>query len=97
SESRPSSRRERVLQQPARRRGAKPKVDWDQMRKRALELFSYHGAFRPDDPSWNAQARLETALIEYAAATQKVELGVSTVRERITLWRSETPDQFPFE
>jgi hypothetical protein len=67
------------------RRG-RPSLDWEAIRKAIFELMDHHGEFSPDDPSWNAQARLEEILHDRFSA------GISTLRERLpdilAAWRA---------
>ena len=47
-----------------KRKGGRPTaVDWDVVKNEAIRLLNYHGEFGSDSPNWNAQARLEEALV----------------------------------
>ena len=61
----------------ASRGGRKPVYDWPKIRKAVFELMDHHGEFSPDDPKWNAQARLEEVL------SDRFEVAISTLRERL--------------
>lgn len=60
-----------------RRRGGRPPHDWEAIRKVVFQLMDYHDEFSIDDPKWNAQARLEEAILD------RFEVGVSTLRKRL--------------
>jgi hypothetical protein len=59
------------------RRGRPPAQDWDAIRRETFALMDHHGSFSPDDPAWNAQARLEAAL------TDKFDVVLSTLRDHL--------------
>jgi hypothetical protein len=72
----------------ARRRGRKPKVDWDgNVRRRLFELLDHHGLPDISDPEWSTQADVESAV----AGICEVPLSESTIREHtshlISEWR----------
>jgi hypothetical protein len=51
--------------------------------------MDYHGNFVPGDPEWNAQARLETALLKFSKKKFRIALAPSTLREKIGPWLRE--------
>jgi hypothetical protein len=59
------------------RRGRPPKYDWGAIEQTVRYLMDENGDFSPDDPDWNAQARLEEAL------NDKFGIEKSAVRERL--------------
>jgi hypothetical protein len=61
----------------ARRSGRPPAYDWDAIRQAAIDLMEHNGEFSVDDPEWNAQARLEDALVDQFGAS------TSALRERL--------------
>jgi hypothetical protein len=42
--------------------GAAPAYDWTAIKNAVIELMDENGDFSIDDPTWNAQARLEAVL-----------------------------------
>jgi hypothetical protein len=60
--------------------------DWAAIEAESVRLMEHHGDFTDDDPEWNAQARLETALLTFCQRTWKREPGLSTLREKLILW-----------
>jgi len=56
----------------ARRRGRKPKIDWDGAVKNfVFEKLDYHGEPTPDDPEWNSQAAVERAVTGFIEGSGK--------------------------
>lgn len=45
--------------------------------------MEHYGDFGPDEPEWNAQARLEEKLLAFARDTFGAEPGISTLRENL--------------
>ena len=75
------------------KRGRKPAYDWAMIETEALRLMDHHGEFSPDDPDWNAQARLESAVLEFCARKwdeepSKTQLR-SHIRDWLTNWRNK--------
>ena len=69
-----------------RRRGRKPKVDWDgNVRRRLFELLDHHGLPDISDPKWSTQADVESAVLDICG----VPLSESTVREHTSRLISE--------
>jgi hypothetical protein len=58
-------------------RGRRPAFDWNAIRNATFKLMDHHGEFSIDDPTWNAQARLEEAL------NDEFNVGISTLRGRL--------------
>lgn len=71
---------------PSRKGGRPPAFDWPKIEAEALRLVLHHGEFSADDPEWNAQARLEEALLNFCAEEFKREPAIPTVRKRIQGW-----------
>jgi hypothetical protein len=76
-----------------RKRGPKLKFDWNVIEGEARRLFDQHGDFSPDKLKWNAQARLESKLLEFCVREFGKEPGMTQTRAHIrnwlTLWRKE--------
>jgi hypothetical protein len=72
-------------------RGAKPKFDWSAAKSEAKKLMDYHGAFSPDDPVWNCQARLEEAIKKYFDKRLSPDAvpSESTIRQKVSQWLAE--------
>jgi hypothetical protein len=49
----------------ASKRGRKPAINWDMVDAEVFRLMDYHGPFSRDDPTWNAQARLEKEITKF--------------------------------
>jgi hypothetical protein len=71
-----------------RKPGPKPDFDWEAIEAKCHELMDDNGDFTPDDPDWDCQARLETALMKFCQDTWAREPGPSTLRERLPDWLS---------
>lgn len=75
------------------RRGRPPAIRWDIVRQEAKRLMIENGPFSPDDPKWNARARLEGHLIDFVRKTQRVDIGLTQVREKLRTWsENQQPD-----
>ncbi len=48
--------------------------------------MAYHGGISPDDPEWNAQARLVTALQRFCQEKFGNEPSDSSLKEKIPEW-----------
>jgi hypothetical protein len=68
--------------------GAKPEFEWGKIQTKCNALMDHHGDFTPDDPDWDCQARLETALMKFCQETWGHEPGASTLREKLPEWLS---------
>jgi hypothetical protein len=77
---------EKVDAEPPRcggRPGRKPKAR-ELIKDEVIRLMEHHGPFSPDDPEWDAQARLEEAITNFLRE-KGIELAKSTVRENVIL------------
>jgi hypothetical protein len=68
--------------------GPKPDFEWEKIETKCYDLMDHNGDFMPDDPDWDHQARLETALMSFCQETWGREPGASTLRERLPGWLS---------
>jgi hypothetical protein len=73
---------------PRQKPGPKPDFDWEVLEAKCYALMDHNGDFTPDDPDWDCQARLETALMNFCQDTWKREPGESTLREKLPGWLS---------
>ena len=64
-----------------KKRGPKFKFDWTAIEQEAYRLMQEHGDFAPTKPHWNAQARLETKLLEFCARQFDDEPGPTQLRK----------------
>ena len=69
-----------------RKPGPKPDFDWEAIEAKCHELMDDNGDFTPDDPDWDCQARLETALMNFCQKTWRREPGGSTLRDKLPGW-----------
>ena len=67
----------------AAKRGRKAAFDWIAIERKVVELMDHHGEFSPDDPEWNAQARLETAIIEWCEIQFGITPATATLRPKL--------------
>jgi hypothetical protein len=77
-----------------KRRGPKPRYDWEALEQEALRLLDENGDFDAGKPHWNAQRRLEDKLLEfYGQQTATGEPSLAQLRkylgEWLTDWREE--------
>jgi hypothetical protein len=70
----------------ASRRGRPPKYHWDLIETKGRQLMDHHGDFDPNDPEWDAQARLEEALIKFCEDTWNDAPALSSLRSKIAEW-----------
>jgi len=68
--------------------GPKPDFKWEEIEAKCYDLMDENGDFTLDDPDWDCQARLETALMKFCQDTWKREPGASTLREKLPEWLS---------
>ncbi|MEJ0096514.1 MAG: hypothetical protein WDN46_24815 [Methylocella sp.] len=87
------SDQDRLRSAPRSKGGRPPGFDWNMIRSETFRLMEYNDEFSPDDPKWNAQARLETALQEFCSKTFHREPSASSLRKRISGWLSEWRNQ----
>jgi hypothetical protein len=66
--------------------GPKPDFPWEKIEAKCYELMDDNGDFTPDDPDWDCQARLETALMNFCQKTWRREPGGSTLRDKLPGW-----------
>jgi hypothetical protein len=75
-----------------KKRGPKFSFDWSAIEGEALRLMEKHGDFSPLDPKWNAQARLESQLLEFCSQKFDREPSQTQLRTHVakwlTLWRN---------
>jgi hypothetical protein len=72
--------------QKARSGGPKPKYEWDLLETKGRQLMDYHGDFDPGDPQWNAQARLEEALLKFHREKWETEPSITSLRIKLREW-----------
>jgi hypothetical protein len=68
--------------------GPKPDFKWEAIETKCYELMDDNGDFMPDDPDWDCQARLETALRKFCEDTWQRQPAPSTLRDRLPGWLS---------
>ena len=69
-----------------KKRGPKFQFDWSAIEREAIRLRDKHGDFSPLNPNWNAQARLESALLNFCSQTFAREPGQTQLRTHISEW-----------
>ncbi len=69
--------------------GRPPVVDWDVVKSEFFRLMEHHDNFSPDDPEWNAQARLEEKIEGFCRNKFGRRPGRTTIQERIAPWLRE--------
>jgi hypothetical protein len=73
--------------------GRKPIVDWGVVFVELERLMDHHNEFSPDDPEWNAQARLVEALQKFCSDKFGIEPDKNTIEGRIkeplSQWREQ--------
>jgi hypothetical protein len=75
------------------KRGRPQEYDWQAIKAKAFALMDHHGNFRPDDPEWNAQARLEEQLADFCQAEYGHAPEASSLREKLPAWLKEWREQ----
>jgi hypothetical protein len=69
-----------------RRRGRKPKVDWDgRVKREVFALLDHHGLPDASDPEWSTQADIEAAVAKIVDVT----VSESTIREHTVRFITE--------
>lgn len=69
------------------RRGGRPQeFPWTDIEGEAMRLMDYHGDFSQDDKEWNAQARLEEALMNFCLEKFRRQPSISALRAKIGPW-----------
>lgn len=71
-----------------KKRGPKFKFDWSAIESEAMRLMNKHGDFSPLNPKWNAQARLESRLLEFCSQKFDREPSQTQIRTNIEKWLS---------
>jgi hypothetical protein len=76
-----------------KKQGRPPNINWGIVEAEVFRLMDHHDEFSPDDPEWNAQARLEEAIREFINRQFGIDdVAESTIRHRIKSsldnWRS---------
>jgi hypothetical protein len=81
------------LPMPKGKGGRKPIVDWQVVFVELERLMDHHNEFSPDDPEWNAQARLVEALQKFCSDKFGIEPDKNTIEGRIkeplAIWREQ--------
>jgi hypothetical protein len=77
---------EELSNKPRQKPGPKPDFDWEKIEAKCYGLMDHNGDFTPDDPDWDCQARLETALMKFCQDTWGREPGESTLRDKLPEW-----------
>ena len=66
-------------------------MNWEMVDAEIFRLMGHHSEFTPDDPEWNAQARLEEAIADFCQDKFKKTPGETQIREHVRLalerWR----------
>jgi hypothetical protein len=65
------------------KRGPKPDFEWGKIEAKCYELMDDNGDFTLDDPDWDCQARLETALRKFCDDTWQRQPAPSTLRRQV--------------
>jgi hypothetical protein len=69
--------------------GRPPVVDWEVVKYEVFRLMEHHGNFSPDDPEWNAQARLEEKIEDFCHDKFGMRPGRTTIQDHIAPWLRE--------
>ena len=69
-----------------RKRGPKFRFDWSAIEREAIRLLDKHGDFSPRNKSWNAQARLESKLLEFCSRHFRREPSQTQLRDHLGRW-----------
>ena len=77
------------LARPNRRRGRRPKIEWDRVRDFVHTKLEYHGLPQSGDPEWSCQADVERAVAEFIEKRFDIHLAVSTIRARTAKFIAE--------
>jgi hypothetical protein len=72
----------------AKKRGPKFKFNWSVIEREAIRLMNEHGDFAATKRHWDAQARLETKLLEFYSQKFPDEPGQTELRKHIGIWLS---------
>jgi hypothetical protein len=86
---------EELSNTPRQKPGPKPDFEWGEIETKCYDLMDYHGEFTLDDPEWDCQARLETALMNFCEETWGRRPAPSTLRERLPNWLSAWRERKP--
>jgi hypothetical protein len=68
---------------PAKAGGRPPVVDWTMVDEEVFRLMDDNDEFSPDDPDWNAQARLEEEIADYCESIFGKRPGETTIKDNI--------------
>ena len=75
-----------------RRRGRPDAYNWTQIEAEVVKLMIHHGEFSPDDPAWDAPAKLKKAILQYCRNTWDCEPGVTQLGRHLSAaldqWRT---------
>ena len=63
--------------------GRPPVVNWEMVGEEVVRLMNDNGEFSVDDPEWNAQARLESAIADFCETKFGTRPGETTIRDHI--------------
>lgn len=80
--------RNHAANKPKGKGGRPPRFDRDVVAAEVQRLMNHHGEFSPDDPEWNAQARLVEALRQRFGEASDSTLE-DYLREPLAAWRTE--------
>jgi len=69
--------------------GRPPVVDWEVVKYEVFRLMEHHANFSPDDPEWNAQARLEEKIEDFCRDKFGMRPGRTTIQDHIAPWLRE--------
>jgi hypothetical protein len=72
----------------AKKRGPKFKFNWNVIEREAIRLMNEHGDFAATKQRWDAQARLETKILEFYSQKFPDEPGQTELRKHIGIWLS---------
>jgi hypothetical protein len=70
-------------------RGRRPEYDWEALKGETFRLMDHHDEFSVDDPEWNAQARLEDALLQFSETSWGRQPSVPSLRPKLKAWLAE--------
>ncbi len=68
------------------RPGRKVEYDWGLVESEAYRLLDERGEFNTTNKRWNAQARLEDALLDFCMASLGREPSLASLRRQLPAW-----------
>jgi hypothetical protein len=63
--------------------GRPPALNWQMVDREVFRLMDDNGEFSADDPDWNAQARLESAIANFCETKFGIRPGDTTIKDHI--------------